>query len=114
MAYEDYHAIIRDSKWVKGGARTIKGQVYTCQGFERYTTRADIDTALVVLSTHCAECAAIFIVKAPAQVRPDNLMLNRRCPKHKRPGVQVGGKKRAKRKPKTKPAAKAKLPSAFD
>lgn len=63
-----------------------RGQSYRVDG-EQLHRRADgTITMLMRLSTNCPDCGVVFTCIA---VPRDDTELTRRCPEHKRPGVQV-------------------------
>ena len=95
MDVMSYDEICASSNWREGAAHTVLGQRFVCVGFEPHTRRDGIQTALVRLTSECAECGAGFMQRYPALITPANLKVTRRCPKHARQGRLS---KRAKRK----------------
>lgn len=71
-----------------GDILNLKKQRYECVGFPAYQTRRGEPSTMIELASHCAECGAPFrlrITKGAVRKRE----FNRRCDRHKRPGVRV-------------------------
>lgn len=81
----DEHALARNDD--DPDHRILDGQRYDKIGHEPYTRIDGSHTQLAVWQSHCAECGAPFQFRAPARKR--KLIPNRRCDRHKRPGVRV-------------------------
>jgi hypothetical protein len=74
---------------MKIGATFTKGrQKYTCVGLRGYTNRAGHTSTLAVCQSRCASCGEQFefMTTFGAFRRRE---VNRRCARHKRPGVRV-------------------------
>ena len=71
-----------------GEKTKFRGQTYLCVEQTSYLNHRDQWVPLWILLSHCAECRSPFTIK----VSRSNLKrrdFNRRCQKHKRPGVRV-------------------------
>ena len=66
-------------------------QTYFCIGDEPYTRKDGGQTRLLLWQSPCYTCGALFIFKTPASESALKFSPNRRCDKHKRPGVRVRG-----------------------
>jgi len=67
--------------------KTYRGQEYEMIGTEPYIRRDGTETLLVVWRSHCATCGKPFELRTPKE--SSKFDPNRRCQKHKRPGVRV-------------------------
>ena len=78
-----------EGKLMRIGEKTkFRGQTYLCVEQTSYLNHRDQWVPLWILLSHCAECRSPFTIK----VSRSNLKrrdFNRRCQKHKRPGVRV-------------------------
>jgi rRNA maturation protein Nop10 len=63
------------------------GQHYELVRTEAYTRRDGSETTLSVWQSECPVCGEAFEVRTPARAR--KFEPNRRCGKHRRPGVRV-------------------------
>lgn len=72
--------------------QTYDGQVYRLIAREPYTRKDGWQTTLLVWSSPCAQCGSLFQLRSPIRGR---FQPNRRCQKHKRPGVRVSSRSRA-------------------
>jgi hypothetical protein len=71
-----------------GKVREYDGQRYECIGFERYERRRDgAMSKLALWRSSCAQCRAPFVFKTPKSIK--RFEPNRRCPKHRQPGMRV-------------------------
>jgi hypothetical protein len=67
--------------------KLFDGQSYEFARTEPHTRRDGTETTLMVWRSHCAQCGEPFEVLTPAG--SGKFSPNRRCQKHKRPGVRV-------------------------
>jgi hypothetical protein len=76
-------------------SRIFDGPKYHLVRSEPYTRTDGSETTLSVWQPDCPVCGSLFEVRTPASGR--KFQPNRRCSKHKRPGIRVnprGGRKR--------------------
>ena len=66
-----------------------KNQVYICVGSEPYHRRDGTKTQLLHWKSACDTCGKLFVFKVPAAAA--KFWPNRRCSKHKSPGLRAGG-----------------------
>lgn len=67
--------------------KIYNGQRYDFVRAEPYVRRDGTDTELLVWRSHCAHCGERFTLRTPRG--SPKFMPNRRCQKHKRPGMRV-------------------------
>jgi len=74
--------------------RVHDGQRYELVRTEPYTRTDGSDTTLAVWRSMCPTCGEAFEVRTPSRAR--RFEPNRRCEKHKRPGVRVNRRQSCK------------------
>jgi len=68
-------------------SRIFHGQKYDFVRSEPYTRLDGSETTLLVWQSDCPVCGALFEIRTPTNAR--KFQPNRRCSKHKRPGLRV-------------------------
>lgn len=68
-------------------SKIVGDQVYRCTGAEPYTRVDGSMTELEIWESECARCGQLFTFKCPKGA--SRFSPNRRCEKHKRPGIKV-------------------------
>jgi hypothetical protein len=80
-----------------GEARNYRGQLYKCVDAFPHVTRDGRQTALLVISTRCADCYRRFeITETHTHFRRRRLL--RRCEDCRKPGVPIGSVRRRRQK----------------
>jgi rRNA maturation protein Nop10 len=74
-------------------SRLYNGQPYELIRIEPYTRLHGSDATLLVWRSKCPTCGEAFEVRTPSRAR--RFEPNRRCQKHKRPGVRVNRRRGA-------------------
>jgi hypothetical protein len=67
--------------------KVCNGQVYVSVGEEPYERKDGTMTTLTIWRSNCAACGEPFDVKISSAA--SKFIANRRCEKHKRPGLRV-------------------------